>query len=225
MRKMTVEVHEITRRALLDLLAPHVKGSDAQWVEHLLRGCDCFALDTLPLVEVGDYLVVSGCLRFGGSYPTVIVCTSHSTLDFALRDAEASYRYDRRHDALYASDYEVWHVVEDAPLSEPDPDSQSLGGRPGDCYEVFLYASNVDGMGECSGSVCFDSYFDAKSFARHSMRQHRPARDGKPDGFACPFSVALVTLFVLDQMRWFQLGMYRRGCSGKVTWCRFRAVM
>lgn len=228
--KQVVEVHEITMRALLDLLAPVVMGTDDEYVRYLVRGCECFAPDSLPMVRVGDWLVVSGRVRFGGSFGQVMICSAHGTLDYALACAGASARYDRSHPSTFSVfEYEVWHVVDDAPVSEPDPEPQSLDGLPGDGYEVFLYTSGVDSVGEyvddLAGSVCFDSYFDAKCFARHSMRQLRPFRDGQPDCFVYPFSVALVTRYVYDECRWVHLGEFRRGCSGRVTWYRFRGVM
>lgn len=262
---LPVEVHEVTIGALLDLLAPVVMGTYDEYMYYLQRGCDCFAPDYLPLVRVGDWLVVSGRVRFGGCFGQVMICSAHSTLDYALAYADAAARYDCNHPSTFCvPEYEVWHVVDDAPEIEPvswdgrgdrhgtfvkgrgcdsDSEPQALDGLPCDCahtreatpcdsgdgYEVFLYTSNVDDMGEyideLAGSVCFNSFFDAKGFARHSMCQIRPYRDGQSDGTCSPFSAALVTRYVFDESRWVLLGKYRRGYSGKVTWHRFRGAM
>lgn len=116
-----VEVHEITMRALLDLLAPVVMGTDDEYVRYLVRGCECFAPDSLPMVRVGDWLLVSGRVRFGGSFGQVMICSAHGTLDYAFACAGASARYDRSHPSTFSVfEYEVWHVVEDSPeVSEP----------------------------------------------------------------------------------------------------------
>lgn len=88
------------------------------------------------------------------------------------------------------------------------------------CYEVLLYTSGVDSIGEdCNvlvGRFRFLTYFDAKSFARKRMRQQRPVS---------PFTVALVTRYVGDGCLWSFLGEYRRCCSGKVTWYGFGGAM